>query len=130
MATQKILIIEDDETLRGALKEIFVDEGFEVQDCDGAECAFRYLKERRPDIILTDLVMQNIDGFEVLQRLKSSEHTKNIPTLVVSNNSDDIDLSRAMELGARAFLIKAEMSLADIVKRVKEELSLAQKEES
>ena len=123
MALQKILIIEDDSTLLEALAENFVEEGYKVFPCANVGEAFRTLKEISPDIIITDLVMPNTDGFEALRMLKANTHLNGIPVIVLSNRADDEDIQRVMLLGAKDFLVKAEHSLREIVEKVKEVLA-------
>jgi PleD family two-component response regulator len=117
-SAQKIMIIEDDSTLLGALRENFADEGYEVLDCLCAREAFDLLEEVKPDLVITDLIMHDVDGFGVLQHLHDSVHLSKIPAIVLSNNSSEDDVAKAKSLGAVDYLIKAELSLGDIIDRV------------
>ena len=123
MSNKKILIIEDDSTLAGALIENLSSDGYIVQVCTGAEAAFEQIKEGKPDIILTDLVLSNIDGFEILKILKESAHLSDIPVLVLSNLGEKEDVDKAMSLGAHDFLVKANLSLQEITDQVKKVLA-------
>lgn len=107
--------------LLDALVEDFSDKGYIVIGCASAEIAFENMKVELPDIILTDLVLPNIDGFEVIRYVKSNNQFSGIKVLVLSNSSELRNIEKAEELGASGFLVKAEMSLKEILKRVEEE---------
>lgn len=127
MVSRKILIIEDERMLREALVENLVGEGYVVTGCESAEAAFKHIMIEEPDIILTDLVMANIDGFEVLQKLQSDKHLHAIPVLVLSNLGEKADVDRALSLGAKDFLVKSDLSLSEIADRVKKVLKKSDK---
>ena len=129
-SAQKIMIIEDDSTLLGALRENFADEGYEVLDCLSAKEAFELLEEERPDLVITDLIMHDVDGFGVLEHLHESLHLSDIPAIVLSNNSSEADVQKAKSLGAADYLIKAELSLGDIIDRVSVLLEKPQSKEA
>jgi len=116
--SKRILIIDDDETLKDALTDDLDEEGFLVTWCTNAETAFQEMRENTPDVILLDMVMVNIDGFAVLRTLKKDEELKNIPVVVLSNLGEKKDVKKAKDLGADNYLIKAELSLKDIIKEI------------
>jgi PleD family two-component response regulator len=120
---KKILIIEDESMLQEALLDRLGDEGYIVRGSDDANMAFRMIQEDRPDIILTDLVLPDVDGFEILRRLKENEELRDIPVLVLSNLGETKDVDLALSLGAEDFLIKSNHSLKEVTERVKEILS-------
>jgi DNA-binding response OmpR family regulator len=122
---KKILIIEDDNMLSGALSEWLLDEGFEVRVSGGVAEAFEEIAIDKPDVILTDLVMADFDGFEVLRRVKENSQLKNVLVLVMSNSGQDEDVEKATLLGAKDFMIKSDLSLKEIVKRVKKAVTEA-----
>lgn len=115
---KKLLIIDDDDMLSGALLEWLLEEGFNARSSSGVEEAFEKINEEKPDIILTDLVMANLDGFEVLKRVKEDPKLKNVLVLVMSNSGQEADVEKAYALGAKDFLIKSDLSLKEITKRV------------
>lgn len=120
---KKILVIEDESMLQEALLDRLGDEGYIVRGSDDANEAFRNIQEDRPDIILTDLVLPGVDGFEILQRLKESDELRDIPVLVLSNLGEKEFVDRAMSLGAKDFLLKSSHSLKEVTDRVKAILS-------
>lgn len=120
---KKILIIEDDQSLTGALQEKFTEGGFTVQVSPDGEAGIKRAEEERPDIILLDLVLPRKNGFEVLELLKNTEKLSEIPVVVFTNLESDEDIEHAYSLGARAYLIKVNYSLGEVFKKVTQVLS-------
>jgi len=85
---------------------------------DGEE-ALRLARAEAPDLVLLDLIMPKMQGFEVLRTLKQDPATAGIPVIVLSNLGQDSDVQRALEAGAAAYLIKANLPLHDLVLRVR-----------
>ena len=115
---KKILIVEDDSVLQSALMDCFSKEDYDVLVSSNVMDAFRQIEDKKPDIILTDLIMANLNGFEILKRIKDNAHLNDIPVIVMSNSGQEKDVKDAMSLGAKDFLLKANLSLKEIVKRV------------
>lgn len=105
--------------LQEALVDRLSDEGYEVWGCDEASIALRKIREGKPDIILTDLVLPGIDGFEMLRLLKENEDLRDIPVMVLSNLGEKKDIDRAISLGAVDFMVKSNHSLKEVTERVK-----------
>ena len=115
---KKILIIEDDSMLQSALIEWLSKEGYDVQGSPSVEDAFVQIENLKPDVILTDLIMVDLDGFEVLKRVKENKNLSDVLVIVMSNSGQDTDVEKAILLGAKDFLLKSDLSLKDLVKRV------------
>jgi DNA-binding response OmpR family regulator len=115
-----ILVAEDDKFITRALADGLDRAGFKVFCADDGEEALAAIKARKPDVILLDLVMPKKDGFEVLGELKNDQKLSLIPALVFSNLEDESDIKRALELGAKEYLLKASFTLQDIVEKIKE----------
>lgn len=116
---KKILVAEDDTFLASAYRVKLAKAGFEpIIARDGNE-ALEAVKKELPDCILLDLVMPVKDGFSVLEALKKDEKTKKIPVIVASNLGQKEDMDRAMSLGASAFVIKSNMSLEELIDKIK-----------
>jgi CheY-like chemotaxis protein len=113
-----VLVIEDDKFLRELLVRKLSGEGFEVKNAIDAEIAFAVLAERTPDIILLDLILPGVDGFEILTRIKANPKIANIPVIILSNLGQKDDLEKAMALGAKDFMVKANFTLDEIVAKV------------
>jgi PleD family two-component response regulator len=116
MAT--ILIVEDDRFLSSAYRLKFTKVGFSVHLAMDGQEAMAILQTVIPDIILLDLVMPVKDGFTVLSELKADEKLKSIPVIITSNLSQKEDVDKAKGLGALDFIIKSDVSLDDLVKKV------------
>jgi CheY-like chemotaxis protein len=122
-ATRRVLLAEDDRFLRRAAESRLRQNGFTVLPAVDGEEALKVARAERPDLILLDLIMPKLQGFEVLKSLKQDPATAPIPVIVLSNLGQDEDLKRAMELGAVAYFIKAHLSLQDLVQRVAQTLA-------
>ena len=115
-----ILVIEDDKFLRELLVRKLSGEGYEVKSAIDAEAAFAILEGPTPKIILCDLILPGIDGFEILKRIKANTKTAGIPVVILSNLGQKEDLDKAMALGAKDFMVKANFTLDEIVTKVRE----------
>lgn len=114
-----ILLVEDDRFLRRAAEATLKQAGFVVTTAADGEEALRQASARRPDVVLLDLIMPKLQGFEVLRRLKQDETTARIPVIVLSNLGQDSDVRQALDLGAVAYLVKSNLSLQDLVKKIR-----------
>lgn len=115
----KILIVEDDDFLRTLESEKFTKEGFEVLNAASEEQMKGILAQTVPHIILLDLMVPGIDGFQIVEQLKTNDATKQIPIIVFSNLSDDESVSKAKKAGANDFLVKSNFSLNDLIEKIK-----------
>jgi CheY-like chemotaxis protein len=120
--TVKILVAEDDRFLRRAAVATLKQRGFGVVTASDGEEALRQAAGELPDLILLDLIMPKIQGFEVLRRLKQNPSTAGIPVIVLSNLGQERDVTQAMEAGARTYLIKANLSLQELVREIEKVL--------
>ena len=113
-----VLVIEDDKFLRELLVHKLASEGFDVQNAIEAGAAFQILSERKPNIILLDLILPGVDGFEILSRIKADPKIADVPIVILSNLGQKEDLDKAMALGAKDFMVKANFTLDEIVDKV------------
>jgi len=119
---RRILLVEDDRFLRKAAETTLERNGFEVSTAVDGEDALRSIRKEAPDLILLDLIMPKVQGFEVLRAVKADPVTAGIPVIILSNLGQDRDVERALEHGAAAYLIKANLSLDELVKQVRRTL--------
>ena len=119
---QKILIIEDEATLQKALQEVLTAEGYDILSALDGLRGLEMARQENPDIILLDIILPKMDGFEVLKELKGEEKTESIPVVILTNLSDVSDVQKALDLGATTYLVKADFSLEDVIKKVKDTL--------
>ncbi len=119
---KKILFVEDEISLQKAIRELLTQEGYEVLTAsDGDEGLIKAEKEN-PDLILLDLILPEKDGFEVLKELKADEKMKDIPVIVLTNLEGVGDVEKALTLGAKTYLVKANYELDDVLKMVRDNL--------
>ena len=118
-----ILFIEDESALQKTFGEILSQEGYEMISALDGETGFDLAKLKKPDLILLDLVLPKLHGFEVLKQLKQNSETKEIPVIVLTNLEGMADVQKALDLGATTYLVKAQYRLEEIVEKVKKALS-------
>lgn len=119
----EVLIVEDDVFLRKILATKFGKEGFDVRvAADGSE-ALTLMREQVPTLLLLDLILPKVSGFEVLTEMRTDDKLKGVPVIVLSNLGQEEDQERATELGAIAFMTKADFSINQVVMKVKEEFA-------
>lgn len=115
-----VLVVEDDQFLRELIIKKLEEEGLgTIQAIDGEE-GLRLVAENKPDIVLLDLILPGIDGFEVLKQIKGTPDISDIPVVILSNLGQKDDIERGLELGAKDYLIKAHFTPGEIVQKVKE----------
>jgi len=119
---KKILFIEDESTLQKTFGDILKSKGYEIIKALDGESGLRSAKEERPDLILLDLILPKMDGFEVLKGLKTSEETKDIPVIILTNLEETEDIQKALELGATTYLVKSSYTLEEVVKKIEKTL--------
>lgn len=115
---KKILIIEDDAFLKNLESSKFTHEGFMVASATNNSEIEAAMHEGNPDIILLDLMLPDIDGFELLKKFKADEATKNIPIIVFSNLSDNAEMKRVLDAGAAEFMVKSNFTLTDVIDKI------------
>ncbi|MCD5385019.1 MAG: response regulator [Candidatus Pacebacteria bacterium] len=114
----KILVVEDDKFLRELITQKLIREGYDVKGAVDGEDGVIKIKEEKPDIILLDLILPGIDGFEVLTKVKDDPELKDIPVLILSNLGQRDDVERGLKLGAVDFLIKAHFTPGEIIEKI------------
>jgi DNA-binding response OmpR family regulator len=116
---QKILIIEDDKFLRELISRKLAKEGYDIFEAVDGEDGLKKVKEEKPDLILLDLILPGIEGFEVLSRIKQDPELSRIPVIILSNLGQKEDVDRGRELGAADYLIKAHFTPAEIIEKIR-----------
>lgn len=113
----RILIIEDELILAEALKEKLTHIGYEVETVFDGEAGLEKIKEKKPDLLILDILLPGINGYEVMERLK--KENVSLPILVVSNSGQPVEIEKAKELGANDFIVKVVFSLKEVEDKVK-----------
>lgn len=119
MDKKTILIIEDDEFFNDMVSSKLKETDFEVVQTGDSKEAFEYLDKNIPDLILLDLILPGMDGYEILSLIKKDNRTSSIPVVISSNLGQKDEIDRAMSLGADEFLVKVNFIPDEIVERVK-----------
>jgi DNA-binding response OmpR family regulator len=115
----KILIVEDDRFLRELIARKLRNEGYEVLEAVDGEEGLKRIKEEKPDLILLDLILPGIDGFEVLAKAKEDPDTTQIPVIILSNLGQREEVEKGLKLGAIDYLIKAHFTPGEIIEKIK-----------
>ncbi len=119
----KILLIEDEEFLRRIFKSRLAGDGYDVTDVDSAEAALEWLKHTQPDLIILDLYLPKMDGFEFLTRLKANPTRRETPVLILSGLGQEAEIRRGLELGAREYIVKTKVSPHDLLAKIRKMLT-------
>ena len=104
--TPEILVVDDDAVNASLMAELCEGFGYRTRVVGGGAEALEAVTERRPDLILLDLAMPQVDGFEVLQRLKSDERSADIPVVIVSTKDQETDKMWGLRQGAKGYVTK------------------------
>jgi two-component system, OmpR family, phosphate regulon response regulator PhoB len=118
----KILVVEDETFLVKIYSIKLKKEGFDVHIAMDGEEAVKMAAEVNPDLILLDLILPKLNGFEALEKIRAQEATKKTPVIVLSNLGHDDDQKRGVALGVTAYLIKANSSIQDVIQKIRDVL--------
>ena len=117
-----VLIVEDDQSQQRALKNKLEHSGYTVVTANDGEGAVDALRSAKPDLVLLDLIMPKLDGISVLRQMKADDALRGIPVVILTNLSSGDKVAEAMQLGTFDFLVKANYSLDDVLKKVNDRL--------
>ncbi len=122
----RVLLVEDDNFLRSICSKKLVKEGFTVYEALDGEMALQEVGKIKPDIVLLDIILPAIDGFEVLTKIRQNtdKTIANIPVIMLSNLGQDDDIKKALSIGANDYLVKAHFTIEEIVAKVKKILNI------
>lgn len=121
---KKILLVEDDIALSAVYRSRLEIEGFDVREANNGEDALSATVEYRPDLILLDVMMPKISGFDVLDILRNTPETANVRIIMLTALSQPKDKERAESLGVDDYLVKSQVVIGDVVARVKHHLGV------
>ncbi|MDA3840409.1 MAG: response regulator [Patescibacteria group bacterium] len=116
---QIVLLAEDDKFISLAYKDGLARAGYEVIHAENGKKALDLAKKNKPNIILLDVIMPEMNGFEVLTALKKEKLLKKIPVVILSNLGQESDILKGQELGATDYMIKSNYSLGEVVDKIK-----------
>lgn len=119
---KKVLMIEEDHFLRKVYRDKLSKIGFEFLEATNGEEGLNKIIAEKPDLVILDLILPRKNGFDVLIDIKSNKNTQSIPVIILSNLGQESDIRRGLSLGAEDYLVKTEVSLSQVVDKVKEQL--------
>jgi len=117
---KKILIIEDDSFLSEMYSTKLIQEGFETEIAVDGKQGIDKIKNIKPDLVLLDIVLPKMDGFEILESVKKDPEFKNIPIILLTNLGQKNEIEKGLSLGADEYIIKAHFTPTAVVAKVKE----------
>lgn len=123
-ANKKILIVEDELSLRGALRDKLIREGFNVLEAKNGEEGLRVALREHPDLILLDIIMPVMDGMTMLKRLREDVWGKEAKVVMLTNLSDNEKLAEAITHGSYEYLVKSDWKIENVVAKIKEKLGV------
>ena len=123
-AKKKILLVEDDASLAAVYRARLELEGFDIKEEHNGEDALSAAVSYRPDLILLDVMMPKISGFDVLDILRNTPDTTNVRVIMLTALSQPKDKERAEKLGADDYLVKSQVVISDVVERIRHHLNL------
>lgn len=123
-AGKKILLVEDDDALANVYQTRLESEGFQTQRVANGEEALQSVLQYKPDLIVLDVMMPKVSGFDVLDILRNTPDTSAIKIVMLTALSQDADKERAKSLGVNEYLVKSQVVIADVVERIKHQLGL------
>lgn len=124
-SNKKILLVEDDEALAGVYMTRLEAEGFNIRRVPNGEDALAAALEFRPDLIILDVMMPRINGFDVLDILRNTPETANLRIMMLTALSQEADKQRAMSMGVDDYLVKSQVVIADVIAKIKQHLGVS-----
>ena len=124
---KKILIIEDEEIMIDLLQKKLTVEGYEISVARDGKEGLEKMKDdlqagNPPDLVLLDIIMPKMGGFEVMEEMQKDRELKKIPVIVVSNSGQPVEIDKAQALGAKDWLIKTEFDPQEVIDKVKKQI--------
>lgn len=120
MKKGKIVLVEDDDILSKVLYEELKEAGFAVEQAFDGEEGLKTIKKTIPDLVLLDLLMPKMHGFDVLKEMKANPKTDNVPVFILTMLGRDEDIKKGLQLGAEDYIVKAQHAVAEIVEKVED----------
>lgn len=115
---KKILLIEDEQIIVDLLQRKLKDAGYEVIVTKDGQAGLEAIKRIKPDLVLLDVIMPKMGGFEVMEEVNKDQELKKIPVVIISNSGQPVELDRARELGVRDWLVKTEFDPQEVIDKV------------
>ena len=117
---QTVLLVEDDSFLREIMANKLRSAGYGVEEATSGEVALHALEKLRPDLILLDLILPEMNGFELVENMKKDQQLREIPVMFLSNYAEAEGMERGKELGVQDYLVKAHVTPSEVLRHVEE----------
>lgn len=129
--TRKILIVEDDMAMRDIVIHKLLSHGFEVKEAEDGRVGIDMALKEKPDLVLLDLMLPEVDGFKVLETIRSDKDSNvaNTPVIILSNLWSNKDILRTKDLKVQAYMVKAYFTTEEILSKINEILAEGKKEQ-
>ncbi len=122
--SKRILLVEDDDAIANVYQTRLLGEGFDVRRVTNGEDALAAALSYKPDLVLLDIMMPKVSGFDVLDILRNTPDTANLKIIMLTALSQDSDKERAQSLGVDDYLVKSQVVIADVIERIKHHLGM------
>ncbi len=114
-----IMVVEDDFFVMDIYQTKLSQEGYEVIQAENGEEALQKIEKEKPDLVLLDIIMPQLDGWQVLKKMKADERFKNIPVVLLTNLSQKENIDEGLKLGAQDYLIKSHFTPSEVLEKIK-----------
>lgn len=118
-----ILIVEDDPAILSGIKAAVADESWNIETAENGKEAIEHIREKKPNLVLLDIMMPKMDGIEFLESVKGDKILDGVPIVVLTNLGSDDDKENALKLGAKDYIVKADLDVDTIPETIKSYLS-------
>lgn len=116
---KKILLVEDDLFILGMYSGKLKEEGFDLKTAEDGASALKMAKENIPDLILLDIIIPVMNGFEVLAEIKKDKNLENVPVVMLTNLGQKKDIERGLKMGAQDYIIKAHFAPSEVMDKIR-----------
>jgi CheY-like chemotaxis protein len=120
---KKILILEDEIIILDLLSKKLLQQGYEVRTAQNGKEGLLMMTKEIPDLVLTDVIMPEKNGFDVITEMKQNELLKNVPVIIISNSGQPVEIDKAKEMGVLDWVIKTEFDPNEIISKVNQVLN-------
>ena len=119
---KKVLVVEDEQLIADLLQKKLIKEGYYAFAAGDGEMALQQIRKEHPDVVLLDIVLPRLNGFEVLAQMRREEELRKIPVIIISNSGQPAEIEKAREAGVRDWLIKTEFDPQEVVEKVRRQI--------
>lgn len=119
---KKILLVEDEEIMLSLLEKRLKEEGYDIRIARDGQAGLSMMREEKPDLVLLDIIMPRMSGFEVLENMRADVALRDILVIIISNSGQPVEIDRAQVLGVKDWLIKTEFDTKEVVEKVRKQI--------